>query len=228
VQYSAMAGVLVPGVALTASWFSSCCLHLSIRANVFSVIWMTVLEMLIVSLWFFGHGALLNRVEEDDFYFVALVALCSLEMALVVGTFIFWADHWGCSRVRGFEDRDISSSLPVPIELEDTATRWPSVCEEQGAQCTAVSSVGLASRLRLSAESYVEEQLSHSKGVSSGREDSASQSLNISEEEEEEEGAQRTARTSLGLASRLSFEATRDTEEQLSHSGRASTTQSGE
>ena len=169
---------------------------------------MIVLEMLITCLWYFVHGALLNRVEEHDFYFVAVAALDSL---VVVLTFISQTDWRGCSRLSSFANRVISSRLPLPIDLEGTGSRCPSVGDEEGVQCTAATCLEFASRLRLSAMRDMEEQRAHSEGVSTTQ-------------RSEEEAAPSTTATSLALAGRFS-EFTKDAEKQRAHSEGVSTTQ---
>ena len=171
-------------------------------ANVFYIIWMIVLEMLITCLWYFVHGALLNRVEEHDFYFVAVAALDSL---VVVLTFISQADWRACSRRSSFANRVISSRLPLPIDLEGTGSRCPSVGDEEGVQCTAATCLELASRLRLSAMRDMEEQRAHSEGVSTTQRGQG-------------EAAPTTTATSLKLAGRLHPEFTKDAEKQRAHS----------
>lgn len=55
---------LVPVICLTASWFSSCCLHLNVCAKFLYVMCTIVLEFLIVFLLIFVPGSLLERIEE--------------------------------------------------------------------------------------------------------------------------------------------------------------------
>ena len=108
-----VAAFLVPMLALTAHWFSSRCLHLSLCANVFYIIWMVLLECVIVFVWSSLHGFLLQMGQEQEFFLVALVALDSVEVAVILVVVVFQGDLLRCSRFRHV-DSMMSSNLPVP------------------------------------------------------------------------------------------------------------------